>query len=305
MKKETLGGPKTNSGKKISSKNAIKHGLTGLNFIASAEQTRYELLIEKLQEEYDTKTITEELYLSRIASLQIRLERIINAEQAAFAIAQDEITYGGKIFEKLHLTDKAKRQFLINNLAGLYKKDSTATMLKSFFQNILAQELHSLMAQKPINEYQQIIDHAYLLHIYLIAIAFQRNMTVSIMFSSCSSGYHELVSEIVNIPKVSEEAFASSEKSEINISEISSNDIKKFTELLYKKMISLLNLKNIATHFEQTLVQHTQAAMPDLATMDRFMRYSTTLGNQHSKATGELRHIIKERKAAEKTITDK
>ena len=43
---------------------------------------------------------------------------------------------------------------------------------------------------------------------------------------------------------------------------------------------------------------HLQSAMPDHASMDRFMRYSTTLSNQLSKAIGELRHIIKERKAA-------
>ncbi len=298
------GGPRTKAGKKISSKNALKHGLTGLHFISTDEQARYELLIEMLQEEYSPKTITEDLYLSRIASTQIRLERIINAEQAEVAIAQKEITYGTKVIDNLNIAEEAKTQFLINDLAGLYKEDSVESMKKLFFQNILAQQLHNLMAQGPINDYEQIINNVYLLHLYLRVIALHRNMPVSKLISH-SSDYDVLINEIINIPNISEEESTALKEIEINEHEISSNALQRFIDLIYKKILTISVAALTASHFEQTKEQYLQAAMPDPTNMDRFMRYSTNLSNQLSKAIGELRHIIKERKAAEITITDK
>ena len=304
MKNKGRGGPTTKAGKKASSKNALKHGLTGLHFISTDEHTRYEILIEMLQEEYATETITEVFYLSRIASTQIRLERIIKAEQAAVAIAQKEITYGTKVIDNLNISEEAKTQFLINDLAGLYKDDSIESTKKLFSQNTLAQQLHNLMAQGPINDYEQIINNVHLLHLYLRVIALRRNMPVSKLISY-SSDYDVLITEIINIPNISEEELADLEDIDININEISSYDLQKFIELIYDNMLIISIGELTASHFEQTQAQYLQAAMPDPANMDRFMRYSTTLSNQLSKAIGELRHIIRERKAAEKTITNK
>ena len=67
------GGPKTRAGKKISSKNALKHGMTSTKLLCPEEQARCDYLEKMLREEYGPRTITEELYISKIASLQIRL----------------------------------------------------------------------------------------------------------------------------------------------------------------------------------------------------------------------------------------
>ena len=117
------GGPTTKAGKRISSKNALKHGLTGLDFISSDEQTRYEVLIKMLQKEYGPKTITEELYLSRIASTQIRLDRIIKAEQAAIALAQEEILIEAKVLNNSKISDNRISRAIIHNMSATRSMD--------------------------------------------------------------------------------------------------------------------------------------------------------------------------------------
>lgn len=85
-------------------------------------------------------------------------------------------------------------------------------------------------------------------------------------------------------------------------SEIPAEQLQTFLEKLGHKLMTTNIADWIDTEIDNLKELHLQAAMPEPATMDRFMRYSTTLSNQLSKAIGELRHIIKERKLSEKTI---
>lgn len=85
-------------------------------------------------------------------------------------------------------------------------------------------------------------------------------------------------------------------------SEIPAEQLQTFLEKLGHKLMTTNISDWIDTEIDNLKELHLQAAMPEPATMDRFMRYSTTLSNQLSKAIGELRHIIKERKLSEKKI---
>lgn len=81
--------------------------------------------------------------------------------------------------------------------------------------------------------------------------------------------------------------------------------IKPFLDKLNYRLYLIEQAYTASDEIKEMGNLYHKSAMPDTATLDKVMRYSTTLNNQLSKTIGELRHIIKERKAAEKTIANK
>jgi hypothetical protein len=61
------GGPVTEHGKLISSKNALKHGATSKHFINENEVHEYEQLLSKLQKTYSSDNPLVSMQLERIA----------------------------------------------------------------------------------------------------------------------------------------------------------------------------------------------------------------------------------------------
>jgi len=77
-------GPITAAGKKDSAKNAIKHGATSAKLINDEEQSRYQFLLAALNNQYKSSNPLIELQITRIARLNIQLERIQNVIDATF-----------------------------------------------------------------------------------------------------------------------------------------------------------------------------------------------------------------------------
>ena len=69
-------GPITIPGKKVSSRNATKHGGTSPKLINEDEQNRYEGLLTGLEKEYSSTNPLTHLQIKRIARITIQLERI-------------------------------------------------------------------------------------------------------------------------------------------------------------------------------------------------------------------------------------
>ena len=299
------GGPKTKAGKKISSKNALKHGLTSVNLICPEEQSHYDFLLSELYKEYDPKTITEKLYISKIASLQIRLERLINAEQASIALEQKNVADGTVVLDSLDIDMDSKNQYVINQMAGLYEDESNEAEMKRSLQKSLLSNMSHLMGQAPISSYEIIQEHYPFLHLIFQIIALREKIIISDFFKAPHYEQEKLASRIVAMDKITkEECLQVIKEKNVDPRPNIEEELQPFLEKLFRKLLNLNVAAWIDSEYDNLKELHLQTAMPDPATMDRFMRYSTTLSNQLSKAFGELRHIIKERKAAEKTITN-
>lgn len=301
----TRGGPVTKAGKKISSKNALKHGLTSLSFVSPEEQTRYDFLLKMFQEEYHPKTITEELYIGKIANLQIRLERVIKAEQASIALAQKNVTDNTIVIDSLDIDMDSKKQYALNEMAGLYKDKSDTAMVQRGLQRVLLSEISKLKQQAPIFIYDIIQENHLFLETIFKTVALREDISVATLLKVPHSEQDNYVAKIVSMnPPTAEEELEIFKQSEVVSSEIPAELLQSFLEKLYHKLMTLNLAAWIDSEFENLKELHLHSAMPDPATMDRFMRYSTALNNQLSKAIGELRHIIKERKAEEKLLAD-
>lgn len=83
-------GPRSDTGKAVSSRNALTHGLTAeRHFLDGDEQARFEELHSTLIKDHDPKTTLEIHQVKRIAGLVIRIERIPAFEVAVLsAIAE-------------------------------------------------------------------------------------------------------------------------------------------------------------------------------------------------------------------------
>lgn len=296
------GGPKTRAGKKNSSKNALKHGMTSTKLLCPEEQARCDYLEKMLREEYGPRTITEELYISKIASLQIRLDRVIQAEQADIALAQKHIEHSASIIDTLAIDDDSKKQFVTSNLAGLYDDKSDEANKMQRLQMALAMNLGQLLGKEDFISYE------------LIG---QKYPLVDHIFENIAFSEGKQISELFNLPFAEQDSFISKmattmsfeyKREQLNsitphtedLQEISSDVLRAFLGKLFDKLRAINLAAWVAGEFDSLRELHMQSAMPEPATMDRYMRYSTTLSNQLSKAIGELRHIIKERQSAEK-----
>ena len=87
--KARTGGPKTASGRKAVSNNAVKHGLAAVGPVTTAEAALVDSLYGALLAQYDPQTPLEKLQIARIARSAAKLQRLHEIEEAAFHLAQE------------------------------------------------------------------------------------------------------------------------------------------------------------------------------------------------------------------------
>ena len=81
------GGPKTDKGKVISSRNSTTHGLTARRWIDTNEQSLFDKTLEEFIVDFDPQTHIEKVLISKLAEFTVRLMRIQNTENAMFDLA--------------------------------------------------------------------------------------------------------------------------------------------------------------------------------------------------------------------------
>ena len=81
------GGPKTDKGKVISSRNSTTHGLTARRWIDTNEQSLFDKTLEEFIVDFDPQTHIEKVLISKLAECTVRLMRIQNTENAMFDLA--------------------------------------------------------------------------------------------------------------------------------------------------------------------------------------------------------------------------
>jgi hypothetical protein len=106
-------GPKSEAGKQIASKNAIKDGLTARRFLSKEEAQEFKETMEDLIEEYQPQTKTEFIQIERIATTTTRLRRIVSIEDAKYKLVKIDRP-------KFIISQRA----LMNGITGLPKEDN-------------------------------------------------------------------------------------------------------------------------------------------------------------------------------------
>jgi len=84
------GGPKTDEGKAISSRNSTTHGLTSRRWIDSNEQSFFDETVAEYMVDFDPQTYIEKVLIFKLAEYSVRLMRIHKVEDAMFDLAISE-----------------------------------------------------------------------------------------------------------------------------------------------------------------------------------------------------------------------
>ena len=84
------GGPKTDKGRAISSRNSLTHGLTERRWLDVNEQSLFDQTVEEFNGDFDPQSSIERVFISKLAECTVRLMRIQQVENAMFDLASSE-----------------------------------------------------------------------------------------------------------------------------------------------------------------------------------------------------------------------
>ena len=298
------GGPKTKAGKKISSQNAIKHGLTSRNLLSSDEQGEFYFLVKQLKKEYDPKTITENTYIERIAKAMIQVKRIDSAQEGFYELAQKEQPLKVASQIKINWDDETKKQYKRSLLAGEYKSWSDEMVPVHRARMMMAGEVGKLLQLDSSESSEVLEEKAPTLLDILLILSIKKNVNWLTLLQPPNIDDEKFIDEITVIPELSDEEIKITEKKKFDQEgSIDFRLIQPFLRRLYNRLIAMGNALEIHHEIQETGEIYSKVAMPDSGTMDKLLRYSTAANKQLSKLIGELRHIIKERKQSEQAIS--
>ena len=106
------GGPTTDLGKAVASRNAVTHGLTAKRWINPIEHQNYQNYLTALNQDYQPQTVMEQTLIEALADIKTRLERFHGAEDSLFHLAQEQAGSPDLVASSFGIVDEA----IINNL---------------------------------------------------------------------------------------------------------------------------------------------------------------------------------------------
>ena len=283
-------GPVTIPGKKVSSKNAIKHGATAKGFINDNERDRYEELISDLTDHYESSNPLIGLQLKRIARVTIQLERIQNTIDALFEKSRAQSQLESNLMEYLEISPGQRIKALLNKLGVSGSANDS--------EQEISKEVIALKVSPPQTQ-QEFLEKAPTLFAQLYQSAalneenFKEFIEDKIKTDANPAGYPNIRVVFAGNDEVSPKDKSKILPLQDAILEISIGDLKKlidwkFTDIQAKKT----ELKKLED-FDKLLPIEEQATTPDLDQLDKLMRYQTTLQRQLSTTMGELMALSK------------
>jgi hypothetical protein len=287
MAKSKSTGPISVRGKKSSSQNAMKHGLTSVDpsTLPKSEQQEFQLTLEALQDEYQPQTATENIMVERVAMLFQKMKRLQRIENTLFEVAKNEAAQSDKVFTMAGISEKNILSAFLKKMKTQYNLPISDNSLPSYIVDEIKKDNdnfdpQSFQATWP-NCYQLLLD---------FAEAREENIQDYLL----NKYDHE---------KYKNKLYWDNNKKNANpVKEI--HDIHKTYNYLLKNFIEDLRDRH-ANHQEinDGLTRYTEKeillinqAMPKDNDMEKLMRYQTTIERQFSKALSDLIVLIDRRK---------
>lgn len=301
-------GPKSTAGKKVASRNATKHGLTAEHPLTQAEDERLVQLLKALNKEYKPKTITEEILVERVANTQLKIERQNKVERAMFESARRSASDTSNILEELEFDQELKEVFIAHSVKQAH---NPKWILPGGTWEIaharLLSELRNYGQQGDwAQNYSGLIRQCPELHKRVCFYCDHHLLKYSEFFTQLEEKTTETVNELAELltsdaiePDVTAPEPVGPSFDEIQIDK---ELIEKLPRLLHQQLRDHSVIPIFTELIEKSQEVDGNAAMPSEAQMNQIIRYSTTLNNQLSKAVGELRLVIKERKNEEASL---
>lgn len=297
-KRASSTGPKTAAGKSASSKNALTHGATSLKLINESEHHTYEAWVQELTTQYPSTNPLVKLQIQRVAQLKVQLDRIQTAITGLHEIERIKTPKLDRAAEIMKLSQED-----ISHMAhlGLWATKGKLDETPEYFAVLpISMELAAIEDLDKLTTHEEFQDEAPQFCRYLIECAqkaeydidtYARSKTIPKPANPSNSNR----SGVKEIPQITFTIRRQGQKNDLKnlITDVPIEDLiatAKWHRLQLAKIISrtqrvapLERISDIAVH----------TALPDLDTLDRLMRYQSTVNRQLSTAIGELMAIIR------------
>ena len=291
------GGPKTDSGKSIASKNALTHGLTAKRWLNNDEKSLYEQCLAQLTEDFAPQSTIETLLIAKMAECTVRLTRTQNVETALYELAQAQANNPKHALESY----KADLQNFEKEIAqGVHRYNFTDKALEIENNHALYLELAE---QNFINVsgWQYVCEHMPETRDFLINQCKQEGMDLKSFLKHQTNG-----TEVITIQWIGVEPDGTTETHQPTIMtdeeitaesySISSKTLTDFLEHKLKQLAKEQIVLAVINDLPNRMNLLQQSAIPEDKKLSLIQRYRTADERQFSKSLGELLELQKRRK---------
>ena len=284
IKPKHSGGPKTNKGKAISSRNSTTHGLTARRWLNDEEQALFDETIEAFNNDFSPQTHIEKVLITKMAECTVRLMRIQNTENAMFDLASCE---AGHQEESIKSLDNGSDR--LSEAVGLassmdWKFDSRAFASKMVVLNeIDRQHIKDVVSWIYVEDNMPIVAY------YVNKYCTKENLKLDDFISRETD---QPAHQIIRIVKREDASYTKESPSYEEFIEttdkISPSSLQKYLNKLAFGLSENLQAQLVLKDIDHRTQQIKDAAMADTQKLSLIQRYRTADERQFSKSLGEL-----------------
>ena len=285
MDTKTKGGPVTEKGKQVSSRNATRHGLTAKKWINPEEKQSYRDFHNALIDDYQPRTVMEGTLIEKLADIKVRLERFHCAEDHLFWLAREKAISPDLVVKSFGVDDQAVIDDISDHAFGIEK--TNRPIAEQLFNELIRHD------EDDISGWGYIRDNMPLLREYVLNQCKKEKIDIEQLINRYKPKTNQLTPVRIVFSTNNEPEPLTEEKLNQSGLKVPREHFIAFIKALYKQTKRRSITNYVIEGFSQREQQLKHAALPDSSEMDRLMRYRTSLERQFSKTLGELLHLIK------------
>ena len=281
------GGPNTDKGKAISSRNSTTHGLTARRWLNAEEQSLFDDTVEAFNNDFDPQTSIERALIVKMAECTVRLMRIQNTENAMFDLASSEAEHPDEVIKSLNHDNsdsKLIKAIQAASLGNLEYDPKAEEEKKNLINEINSQNMSD------VSGWGYIEKHMPMIKAYIIDKCTEEDLDLYDFIHRESDNNPRPIRILLvspGDPVVDDEPITKKEI-EKDVTKIKSTDFQLYLKNLSISLNQDIMIQNILFNLEKRTQQVKDAAMPDTQKLSLIQRYRTADERQFSKSLGEL-----------------
>jgi len=278
------GGPKTNKGKAISSRNSTTHGLTARRWLNAEEQALFDETVEAFNADFDPQTSIEKVLIVKMAECTVRLMRIQNRENAMFDLTSSE---AGHPEESIKSLDNGSDR--LSEAVGLASSMDWQFDLNAFVSKMTVLNEIDCQNIKDVVSWIYVEDNMPIVAYYVNKYCTKENLNLDDFISRETD---QPTHQIIRIVKREDTSYTKESLSYEEFIEttdkISPSSLQKYLNKLAFSLSENLQAQLVLKDIDHRTQQIKDAAMPDTQKLSLIQRYRTADERQFSKTLGEL-----------------
>ena len=279
------GGPKTNKGKAISSRNSTTHGLTARRWLNAEEQALFDETVEAFNNDFDPQTSIEKVLIVKMAECTVRLMRIQNTENAMFDLATNEAGNPIETIKSLDSNSDRLIQDVQDTISITWKFDPSSYARKM-------QMLIELEGQKldRISDWSYVENNMSVNTDYICEASIAMNLTIQdfILRESNQSYFIDVRVTFLGHNESQKDDALTIDEIFKDSHKISATSLQEYFKNLKIRIINDLQVQTVLRDSAERSQQIKDAAIPDTQKLSLIQRYRTADERQFSKTLGEL-----------------